>query len=121
MVRPENWTRPAGAIPGSESFLVTAEDLRHHGRRTIDWVADYLSNLESYPVLAKTVPGEVAAMLPLSAPEEPEPFEALLADLDRIVLPGTTHWQSPGFFGFFPASASPASIVVAVNGSGERW
>ncbi len=123
MVRPESSTGPAGAGPGSESFLVTPEDLRHHGRRTIDWVADYLSSLESYPVLAKTVPGEVAAMLPLSAPEEPEPFEALLADLDRIVLPGTTHWQSPGFFGFFPASSSPASILgelvtagLAVNG-----
>ncbi|MGD0286308.1 MAG: pyridoxal-dependent decarboxylase [Acidimicrobiales bacterium] len=107
----------------SESFLVTPEDLRHHGRRTIDWVADYLSSLESYPVLAKTVPGEIAAMLPRSAPEEPEPFEALLADLDRIVLPGTTHWQSPGFFGFFPASASPPAILgelvaagLAVNG-----
>jgi len=108
---------------GSESFLVTPEDLRHHGRRTIDWVADYLSSLESYPVLAKTVPGEIAALLPRSAPEEPEPFEALLADLDRIVLPGTTHWQSPGFFGFFPASASPPAILgelvaagLAVNG-----
>ncbi len=106
-----------------ELFLVTPDDLRHHGRRTIDWVADYLSSLESYPVLARTAPGEIAALLPPSAPEEPEPFEELLADLDRIVLPGITHWQAPGFFGFFPASASPASILgelvtagLAVNG-----
>ncbi len=98
-------------MPVPESFLVTPEDLRHHGRLAMDWVADYLSRLESYPVLARTVPGEVAAMLPSSAPEEPEPFEALLADLDRIVLPGTTHWQSPGFFGFFPANASPPAIL----------
>ena len=110
-------------MPGAESFLVTPEDLKHHGHRTVDWVADYLTNLESYPVLAKTAPGEVAAMLPRSAPEQPEPFEALLADVDRIVLPGTTHWQSPGFFGFFPASASPPAILgelvtagLAVNG-----
>ena len=50
-------------------------------------------------------------MLPRSAPEEPEPFEDVLADLDRIVMPGTTHWQAPGFFGFFPANASPPAIL----------
>jgi aromatic-L-amino-acid decarboxylase len=110
-------------VTGPEPFLLTPEDLRQHGYRTIDWVADYLSSLESYPVLARTVPGEIAAKLPRSAPEEPEPFEALLADLDRVVLPGITHWQSPGFFGFFPANASPPAILgelvtagLAVNG-----
>ncbi len=97
------------AEPGS--FLVTPEDLSRHGHRTVDWVANYLSSLESYPVLARAAPGEIAAMLPSSAPEEAEPFEAVLADLDRIVLPGTTHWQAPGFFGFFPANASPPAIL----------
>ena len=113
------------AVTEPGSFLVTPEDLRRHGRRTVDWVADYLTRLESYPVLATTVPGEIAAMLPRSAPEQPEPFEAVLADLDRIVLPGTTHWQSPGFFGFFPANASPPAILgelvtagLGVNGMG---
>jgi aromatic-L-amino-acid decarboxylase len=107
----------------AESFLRTPEDLRRHGYRAIDWVADYLSGLDGYPVVAQTIPGEIAALLAQCAPEDPEPFEALLADLDRIVLPGITHWQSPGFFGFFPASASPASILgelvtagLAVNG-----
>jgi aromatic-L-amino-acid decarboxylase len=95
--------------PGS--FLMTPEDLSRHGHRTVDWVANYLTSLESYPVLARTAPGEIAAMLPSSAPEEAEPFEAVLADLDRIVLPGTTHWQAPGFFGFFPANASPPAIL----------
>ncbi len=110
-------------MTGPESFLVTPEDLRHHGHRTIDWVADYLSNVERYPVVAPAAPGDIAAMLPRSAPEQPEPFEALLGDLDRIVLPGTTHWQSPGFFGYFPANASPPAILgelvaagLAVNG-----
>ena len=79
--------------PGS--FLMTPEDLSRHGHRTVDWVANYLTSLESYPVLARTAPGEIAAMLPNAAPEEAEPFEAVLADLDRIVLPGTTHWQGP--------------------------
>jgi len=93
------------------SFLSTPEDLAVHGREAVEWVAHYLANLESYPILSKARPGEIAAMMPVSAPEEPEAFEEMLADLDRIVLPGTTHWQSPGFFGFFPASASPASIL----------
>jgi len=98
-------------MSGSDSFLVNPEYLRRHGHEIVDWVSGYLTRLESYPVLATTVPGEIAAMLPRSAPEEPEPFEAVLADLDRIVLPGITHWQSPGFFGFFPASASPPAIL----------
>ena len=55
-------------MPGPESFLVTPEDLRYHGHRTIDWVADYLSNVECYPVVARTAPGEIAAMLPQVCP-----------------------------------------------------
>ncbi len=94
------------------SFLVTPEDLRCHGRRGVDWVADYLANIESFPVLATSAPGAVASMLARSAPEEPEPFEAVLEDLERIVLPGTTHWQSPGFFAYFPANASPPAILA---------
>ena len=101
-----------------EPFLGTAEDLRRSGREALDWVADYLTNLESYPVLATSAPGEIAAMLPRSAPDEPEPFEALLADLDRIVLAGTTHWQSPGFFGYFPANASPPAILGELVAAG---
>jgi aromatic-L-amino-acid decarboxylase len=91
--------------------FLTPDDLRREGRRTVDWIASYLEKIESYPVLARTHPGEVAAMLPAVAPEEPEPFEAVLADLDRIVLPGTTHWQSPSFFAYFPANSSPPSIL----------
>ena len=99
-------------MPEADPFLVTPEDLRRHGRRGVDWVADYLENIESFPVLATAAPGTVASMLPPSAPEEPEPFEALLEDLERIVLPGTTHWQSPGFFAYFPANASPPAILA---------
>jgi aromatic-L-amino-acid decarboxylase len=94
-----------------DSLLITPEDFRRHGRETVDWVADYLTNLESYPVLATSAPGEIAAMLPSCAPEKAEPFASLLADLDRIVLPGTTHWQSPSFFAYFPANASPPAIL----------
>jgi len=107
---------PVASEPGP--FLATPEDLRREGYRTIDWVADYLTNLESYPVAARTVPGEIAAMLPSSAPEHPEPFEAVVADLDRIVLPGTMHWQAPGFFGFFPANTSPPAILGELVAAG---
>jgi len=99
-------------VPEADSFLLTPEDLRRHGRRSVDWVADYLTNIESFPVLATSTPGAIAAMLPPSAPEEPEPFDVLLEDLARIVLPGTTHWQSPGFFAYFPANSSPPAILA---------
>jgi len=105
-------------MPGPHSFAVTADDFRLHGRETVEWVANYLSNLETHPVSATSAPGEIAAMLPRSAPEQPEPFDALLADLDRIVLPGVTHWQSPGFFAYFPANSSPPAILGELVAAG---
>ena len=77
----------------------------------MDWVADYLERVEQHPVFPSVRPGEIRARLPAHAPEGPESFDAILADLDRVVLPGITHWQSPMFFGYFPANASwPATI-----------
>ena len=77
----------------------------------VDWVADYLERVERYPVFPRVRPGEIRAQLPARAPEQPEAFDAILGDLDRIVVPGLTHWQSPMFFGYFPANASwPATI-----------
>jgi aromatic-L-amino-acid decarboxylase len=104
--------------PEPGPFLTSPDDLRREGYRTIDWVAEYLTNLESYPVAPRTLPGEIAAMLPSSPPENPEDFGALIADLDRIVLPGTMHWQAPGFFGFFPANASPPAILGEIVTAG---
>ena len=99
-----------------QASTFSPEDFSQQGHRTVEWVAGYLANLESYPVLATTSPGQIAAMLP--AREQPEPFEALLADLDEIVIPGTTHWQAPGFFGYFPANASPPSILAELVTAG---
>ncbi len=70
------------------------------------------------PSSLRLTPGETLARLPNSAPEEPEPFEALLADLDEIVLPGITHWQSPGWFAYFPANASPPSVLGELAAAG---
>jgi aromatic-L-amino-acid decarboxylase len=95
-----------------------AEAFRHAGHLAVDWVADYLARLEAIPVEAAVSPGDVRAMLPLSPPEAGEPFDAILADLDRVVLPGITHWQSPNFFGYFPANASPPAILGDLVSSG---
>jgi aromatic-L-amino-acid/L-tryptophan decarboxylase len=103
--------------------VVTAKDLRFDGAAALEWVASYLEGLEGYPVSPSVAPGEIAATLPTQPPEEPEPFARILADLDRIIVPGITHWQAPGFFAYFPASSSPPAILgelisaaLAVNG-----
>lgn len=96
----------------------SAEEFRRHGHATVEWVARYLEQIEAYPVLSQVEPGEVRAMLPPHPPEQPEPFEAVLADLDRVVIPGITHWQSPGFFAFFPSNASGPSILGELVSAG---
>ncbi len=76
------------------------------------WIERYLANVREFPVLSKMRPGEVAALLPESAPESPEPFEAIVADFERIVMPGITHWNHPRFFAYFATSATPAGIAA---------
>ena len=90
---------------------LTPEEFRRVGHATVDWVASYLERLPDFPVLARTAPGAVRAALPAQAPEQPEPFERILADLDRVIVPGLTHWQSPNFFAYFSANASPPAIL----------
>ncbi len=94
------------------------EEFRRHGHRLVDWVADYLADVEQRPVLPTVEPGEVRAGLPARPPEQPEPFEAVLADLDRVILPGVTHWQHPGWFAYFPANVSPPSILGELVSAG---
>ncbi|MGH8472070.1 MAG: pyridoxal-dependent decarboxylase, partial [Gammaproteobacteria bacterium] len=90
---------------------MSPEAFREYGRAVVDWIADYYARVESYPVLSQVVPGEVYRSLPREAPEHGEGFEAILADIDRLILPGITHWQSPNFFAFFPANTSGPSIL----------
>jgi aromatic-L-amino-acid/L-tryptophan decarboxylase len=89
-----------------------ATDLREDGRAALEWAARYLERVGDLPVLARVAPGDIRAALPASAPEEPEPFSALLADLDQILLPGVTHWQHPRFFAYFSTSASEPAILA---------
>ena len=90
---------------------MTPEEFRRAGHQLIDWIADYRSKLQERPVMARSAPGEVKAGLPAAPPQAPEPFSDLLGDLDRVILPGLSHWQHPSFFGYFPANSSLASVL----------
>lgn len=90
---------------------MTPEEFRAAGHRLIDWLADYRAGVESRSVMAQTQPGEIKRQLPTSPPQRPESFDSILADLDRIVLPGITTWQHPRFFGYFPSNGLLASVL----------
>jgi aromatic-L-amino-acid decarboxylase len=90
---------------------MTPDEFRRFGHAVVDWIADYRATIESRPVMAQVGPGEIKAMLPASPPVEPESFGAILADLDRIIVPGLSHWQHPRFFGYFPCNGSLGSVL----------
>ena len=102
------------------------DDLNHWSKRAADWATEYHASLRGRPVRAPLVPGAISRQLPLSPPEMAEPMEAIFADFDRIVPPGITHWQHPRFFAYFPANASPASMLAeqlanAIAAQGMIW
>lgn len=103
---------------GLVSAHMTPDEFRHYGRLAVDWIADYLENIEGYPVLSQVAPGEVRSRLPSAPPHHGEPFEALLDDLKPIILPGITHWQHPSFFAYFPANASGPAILADLLSAG---
>ncbi|MEU3456091.1 pyridoxal-dependent decarboxylase [Micromonospora sp. NPDC006766] len=94
------------------------EEFRRAGHAVVDWIADYWTTLEQRPVTSQDPPGAVAAALPAGPTEHGEPVEAVLADLDRVVAPRLTHWQHPGFFGYFPANTSGPSVLGDLVSSG---
>ena len=99
---------------------------RDDGAATLEWVADYLENVGELPVLAQVEPGEIRARLPASPPDAAEPFRDVLRDLDEILLPGLTHWQSPRFFAYFATTASAPGIlaellIAGLNQVGILW
>lgn len=97
---------------------MTNTSFRESGHQVVDWIARYLENVEQYPVLAQVEPGQVRAQLPPHPPDAPEAFEALMADVERVILPGITHWQSPNFFAFFPCNNSGPSILADLLAAG---
>ena len=97
---------------------MTPDAFRSQGYRVVDWIADYMERVERLPVHAVVKPGEIRAKLPPEPPQRGEPFESMMQDLDAVVLPGVTHWQSPNFFAFFPANASGPSILGELLSAG---
>jgi len=91
---------------------MTPDEFRKHAHSLVEWMAMYLENVENYPVKSGVKPREIFNKIPSSPPEEPEPFENFMRDLDEIIMPGITHWQSPDFFAYFPANSSPPSVLA---------
>ncbi|HSL87400.1 MAG TPA: pyridoxal-dependent decarboxylase, partial [Bacteroidales bacterium] len=91
---------------------MTPDEFRKHAHAIVEWMADYMENIEKYPVRSSVKPGEIFCKLPDAPPETPEPFEKITTDFEEIIMPGITHWQHPGFFAYFPANSSPPSVLA---------
>src|SRR5437762_4585093 len=99
---------------------------RRHGHELVDWIAEYLEHAEKYPVLRRVKPGEIAAALPCHAPEEAESFETIMADFERVLVPGLTHWNHPGFLAYFAITGSAPGVLAdflsaALNQQAMLW
>lgn len=109
---------PKTVVSEEKSFHMTPDEFRQHGHAVVDWIADYQSRIESLPVLSQVKPGQIRASLPVEPPVKSEEFEVVLKDVDRLILPGVTHWQSPNFFAYFPCNASGPGILGDLLSSG---
>ena len=94
------------------------DEFRRAGHEMIDWIADYWERVDELPVLSQVEPGDIRASLPEAPPEKPEAWADIMADVDELIVPGITHWQSPNFFAYFPANASPPSVLGELLSAG---
>ncbi|MBV6644075.1 MAG: aspartate aminotransferase family protein [Cyclobacteriaceae bacterium] len=97
---------------------MNSKDFREQGYRVIDWVADYLENIEKYPVKSQVLPGDTFSQIQEDPPIRPEPFDSLMSDLDEIILPGITHWQHPNFHAYFNGNSSFPSVLAEIITAG---
>jgi aromatic-L-amino-acid decarboxylase len=105
---------------------MSPDEFRAHGHAMVEWIARYMEHVEDYPVLARVRPGEIVGALPSAAPEAPEPFEQVMADFDRVLVPGLTHWSHPGFMAYFGISAAAPGVLAdflssALNQQAMLW
>jgi aromatic-L-amino-acid decarboxylase len=116
----------AAATQQEGDWQLYVEDFRRAGHDTVDWIARYLGSVSEMPVLAQTRPGELLDALPQSAPVRGEPFDAILRDFDRLVMPAVTQWNHPRFFAYFACTGSTPAILgemlaAALNTNGLHW
>jgi aromatic-L-amino-acid decarboxylase len=97
---------------------MTPEEFRQHGYAVVDWIAEYMQEIGDLPVLSRARPGEIRSRLPSHPPDNGEPFEDMLRDVDELIMPGLTHWQSPNFYAYFPANNSGPSILGELLSAG---
>lgn len=97
---------------------MTPDEFRQYGKQVIDWIADYYKWVETYPVLSRVEPGEIRSRLPDGPPRKGERFSDILDDVDTIIMPGITHWQSPNFHAFFPCNSSGPAIIGELLSAG---
>jgi aromatic-L-amino-acid decarboxylase len=105
---------------------LSPEEFARHGHQVIDWIARYLGTIDERPVMSRVAPGEIAAMLTAAPPAEGEPLERILGDVERVIVPGITHWNHPAFLAYFAISASAPGIMgevlyAALDGHAMLW
>jgi len=105
-------------VEEAKTYHMSSAEFRRWGKAMVDWIADYWDRVESFPVLAAVRPGQIRAALPPQPPDHGEPFDRVLADVEKLILPGITHWQSPNFFAFFPANASGPGVLGELLSAG---
>ena len=103
-----------------------AEAFRRHGHALVEWIATYLNDTERYPVLSRSAPGAVRDALPAAPPAQGVPFDAIFRDFERVIVPGITHWNHPGFFAYFAISGSAPGVLAefltaALNVQAMLW
>ncbi|PHH86521.1 hypothetical protein CDD83_10108 [Cordyceps sp. RAO-2017] len=106
--------------------IMDSQQFRVAAKAAVDQIADYLESVPSRRVVSAVAPGYLRPLLPESAPQEPEPWEAIAADISAKIVPGITHWSSPRFMAFFPCTGSyPAAVAEmwsnAFNGAHFNW
>jgi aromatic-L-amino-acid decarboxylase len=90
---------------------MTPDEFRKLGHEIVDWIADYRARVGDLPVMSRVAPGSIRAQLPAAPPDAPERFDAVLRDLETVILPGLSHWQHPDFFGYFPSNGELSSVL----------